>query len=86
MENIIYFLYKAFVTINRNTERTKEVLNAAKLFLGLKTLSLIVRTLLLVTLQLIIYESAKKRVLHTFGKNCIQYQIYKFFHRYESQE
>lgn len=32
MENIIYFLYKAIVTINRNTERTKEVLNAAKPF------------------------------------------------------
>lgn len=46
--------------------------------MDLKTLSLIVRTLLLVTLQLIIYESAKSRVLHTFGKK-IAYNT-KFIH------
>lgn len=47
--------------------------------MDLKTLSLIVRTLLLVTLQLIIYESAKSRVLHTFEKIVHNTKFIHFF-------
>lgn len=65
---IIYFLYKAIVIINRNTERTQKGFFSVKhkkykiidyymllnpSHMDLKTLSLIVRSLLLVTLQLI---------------------------------
>lgn len=91
MDRIIYFIFKAILPINRNTEITHKVFFLKKhtktlasmllntLQYDLNTLSLIVRTLLLVTLQLIIilYESAKTRVLHTFEKNA---HITKFLH------
>lgn len=89
MDIIIYFIFKAILPINRNTEITHKVFFSekhTKKFIGfyasqydLNTMSLIVRTLLLVTLQLIIilYESAKTRVLHTFEKNA---HITKFLH------
>lgn len=91
MDIIIYFIFKAILPINRNTEITHKVFFLKKhtktlasmllntLQYDLNTLSLIVRTLLLVTLQLIIilYESAKTRVLHTFEKNA---HITKFLH------
>lgn len=91
MDRIIYFIFKAILPINRNTEITHKVFFSEKhkktlasmqlntSHYDLNIFSLIFRTLLLVTLKLIIilYESAKTRVLHTFEKNA---HITKFLH------